>query len=719
MEKTIVLKLNGLSCANCAAKIEAGAGALSCIKAAEINLLNQEMRISCADEAEENEVFSQMEAVVHKYEPDVQVYLKGSNNSGNGSLRAHNHSRVHVHEHGHEHGAEENLLRNKLVPYGTGIALFIAAYALKAEYGGISSFMFICSYLIFGLNVLKTAIKNIVRGQIFDENFLMSISTIGAIAIGELPEAVFVMFFYQIGELFQDMAVDKSRRSIKELMDIRPDYANVERGGAIERIAPDEAKIGDIIVVKPGEKIPLDGHIIAGSAQLDTMALTGESIPRSVSVGDDVLSGSVCMDAVIRIEVTKEFGSSTVVKILEMVENASSKKSRAERFITKFAAVYTPAVVFAAIALAFIPPIVVGGGFTLWIGRALVFLVVSCPCALVLSVPLGFFAGIGEASSKGILVKGSNYISALAGADTVVLDKTGTLTKGSFAVNEILPADGISSGRLLELAAKAEKLSNHPIAKSIVCLYEAEHGQIAADAQSYEELGGLGVIYREGSSVILAGNKRLMDKNGISCPELGGEGSRVYIAENGGYIGAISVADEIKPDSLTAVKKLKAAGIKRVIMLTGDNSETAAAVAGRLSLDGYYAGLLPDQKVERLEEIMKDAKRTIFVGDGINDAPVLARADIGAAMGGLGSDAAIEAADMVIMNDEVSKIAEGISIARGTVAIVNQNIVFALGVKFIVLVLGAFGYASMWAAVFADVGVAFIAVCNSMRKKSR
>lgn len=597
-----------------------------------------------------------------------------------------------------------------------GAAVLVTAVLLSLNNEWLQLALFIISYIIVGGDVVKRAVKNIFKGQIFDENFLMSIATIGAFFIGEYPEGVAVMLFYQVGELFQSYAVGKTRKSIASLMDIRPDYANVKKGDELVKVDPDEVQIGDIIVIKAGEKIPLDGKVIEGSSMIDTSALTGESIPRVVEVGSDILSGCININGVITAEVTKEFGESTVSKILDLVENASSKKSNSEQFITKFARYYTPIVVIIAVFLAIIPPLVIDGAtFSDWIYRALAFLVVSCPCALVISIPLSFFGGIGGASKKGVLVKGSNYLEALAETEIVVFDKTGTLTKGVFNVQEIHP-EGVSKEELLELTAHAESYSNHPISLSLKRAYskEIDNGRIS----DVEEISGHGVIATVDGKKVMAGNIKLMKM--MDIPYFNGEliGTIVRVAVNNKYIGYIVIADEVKEDSAQAIKELKAANIKQTVMLTGDNKSIGSKVAKELGLDKVYTELLPADKVEKLEELFSQKSKKgklAFVGDGINDAPVLARADIGIAMGGLGSDAAIEAADVVIMTDEPSKIATTMKISKKTLKIAHQNIVFAIGIKIIVLILSAFGITTMWAAIFADVGVTIIAVLNAFR----
>lgn len=597
-----------------------------------------------------------------------------------------------------------------------GAAVLATAVLLSLNNEWLQIALFIISYIIVGGDVVKRAVKNIFKGQVFDESFLMSIATIGAFFIGEYPEGVAVMLFYQVGELFQSYAVGKSRKSIASLMDIRPDYANVKKGDELVKVDPDEVQIGDIIVIKAGEKIPLDGKVIEGSSMIDTSALTGESVPREVEVGSDILSGCININGVITAEVTMEFGESTVSKILDLVENASSKKSNSEQFITKFARYYTPVVVIIAVFLAIIPPLVIDGAtFSDWIYRALAFLVVSCPCALVISIPLSFFGGIGGASKKGVLVKGSNYLEALAETEIVVFDKTGTLTKGVFNVQEIHP-EGVSKEELLELTAHAESYSNHPISLSLKRAYskEIDNGRIS----DVEEISGHGVIATVDGKKVMAGNIKLMKM--MDIPYFKGEliGTIVHVAVNNKYIGYIVIADEVKEDSAQAIKELKAANIKQTVMLTGDNKSIGSKVAKELGLDKVYAELLPADKVEKLEELFSQKSKKgklAFVGDGINDAPVLARADIGIAMGGLGSDAAIEAADVVIMTDEPSKIATAMKISKKTLKIAHQNIVFAIGIKIIVLILSAFGITTMWAAIFADVGVTIIAVLNAFR----
>lgn len=595
--------------------------------------------------------------------------------------------------------------------------LFVLALVITFSNEWINNGLFIISYLVVGFEILKKAVRNIFRGKVFDENFLMAVATIGAFAIGEFPEAVAVMLFYQVGELFQSYAVDKSRKSIASLMDIRPDYANIEKDGKVEKVDPDEVKIGDIIIVKTGEKIPLDGVVVEGTSSLDTMALTGESVPRVVKTEDEVLSGCINKDGLLKIRVTKEFGESTVSKILDLVENASSKKSKSENFITKFAKYYTPTVVIIAVLLAFIPPIILKDFsiFSVWLYRALSFLVVSCPCALVISIPLSFFGGIGGASKMGILIKGSNYLEALANTEIVVFDKTGTLTEGIFEVQDIY-AEGIEKDELLRIVAHAENYSNHPIAKSVKKAYNKEIDEKII--KNPQELSGKGIWAKIDEKDILVGNEKLMLEEKIDFKKCDEVGTILYVAIDKKYVGYVLIADKIKQDSSKTIRELKAMNIKETVMLTGDKKEVGEYVAKKLNMDKVYTELLPDGKVEKVEELLKQKSengKLVFVGDGINDAPVLTISDIGVAMGGLGSDAAIEAADIVIMTDETSKISKAINLSKKTMRIVRENIIFAIFVKIAVLVLTAFGASTMWEAVFADVGVSVIAIINALR----
>jgi Cd2+/Zn2+-exporting ATPase len=636
----------------------------------------------------------------------------------------HEHEGAHEHEehaHGHSHEHEELSASVRLVKWITaGIGVVAYATALFAPLPDpYPLLLFAAAYLLIGWTVLLGAIRNISHGQIFDENFLMAIASLGAFAIGEYPEGVAVMLFYQIGETFQDMATDRARDSIASLMDIRPDFANLKTESGLRKVPPEDVDVGALIVVKAGEKIPLDGVVTEGEAALDTVALTGESLPRDVGPGSEVLSGSINTNGLLTVRVTKAYGESTVARILALVESASEHKAPVENFITKFARYYTPAVCGVAAALALIPPLILPDAhFADWIQRALVFLVVSCPCALVISIPLSFFGGIGAASRRGILVKGGNYLEALNSVDMVVFDKTGTLTKGVFKVQRLLPADGVSEAELLQAAAYAEHFSNHPIARSVASAYarDVDEGLLS----DFEELSGRGVRVKCGDLTLAAGNGRLMQELGVTFGETHEAGSVLYIAAGGKYLGALVIADELKEDSAQAMRDLAALGVQQTVMLTGDTPQAAEVVAAQVGVSAFRAGLLPQQKVEEVDRLIKslpEKRRLVFVGDGINDAPVLARADVGIAMGGVGSDAAIEAADVVLMTDEPAKVAEAIRVARKTQRVVMQNIVFALGVKGIILLLGALGLANMWEAVFGDVGVALIAIANAMRVK--
>lgn len=607
-------------------------------------------------------------------------------------------------------------MKKRTIKILIALVIYIIAIVGNFENIWIKDALFIISYLIVGFSILKKAIRNIFRGKVFDENFLMAVATIGAFGVGEFPEAVAVMLFYQIGELFQSYAVDKSRKSISSLMDIRPDYANVIRNNKEEKVDPDDVKIGELIVVKPGEKIPLDGIIAEGTTMLDTKALTGESVPVEVKVNDEVLSGSINESGKILVKVSKEYGESTVSKILDLVENASSKKSKSENFITKFAKYYTPTVVIIAVILAIAPPFIFKGtSFSEWIYRALSFLVVSCPCALVISIPLSFFGGIGGASKMGILIKGSNYLEALASTEIAVFDKTGTLTKGVFEVQKI-ETNNIDKDELLEIAAYAENYSNHPIAKSIKNAYKK---QIDTNRiKDIKEISGHGISVKIDNKNVLIGNEKLMEENKIEYTKSEDIGTILYVAINNKYKGLIIISDEIKEDSLGLIKNLKDLGVKKTVMLTGDKKTVGEAVGEKIGLDEVYTELLPDGKVEKVESLMREKTekgKLVFVGDGINDSPVLAMSDIGIAMGALGSDAAIEAADVVIMTDEPSKIADAIGLSRKTMKIVKENIVFAIFIKVLVLVLTAIGLSTMWEAVFADVGVSIIAIINALR----
>lgn len=699
MEKIFLLK--GLSCPHCSAKIEYEVGRLSGVEAVSLNLINQTLKVS-AIQKYNGDLSEDVTSIVHKHEPDIEVSVV----SGEGESKR-----------SEEKQESSNKLR--ILRLALGAVIFAAGICLSL-FTDINSYiilgMLIVSYITLGCDVVIKAIRNIFKGQVFDENFLMSLSSIGAFIIGEAPEGVAVMLFYQFGELFQDIAVGRSRKSISDLMDIRPDSASVKRGGELVTVAPSEVSIGETIVVKPGEKIPLDGVVLDGESRLDTVALTGESVPKKIKKGDTALSGCINQSGVLTIKVTKGYGESTASKIIDMVENAANKKAPSENFITKFSRYYTPIVVILAAMLAVFPPLIFGGEWADWIHRGFVFLVISCPCALVISIPLAFFGGIGSASRKGVLLKGGNYLETLNSVETVVFDKTGTLTKGVFTVSEISSENGFSSEQVLRLAASAECHSNHPIARSIMGEYGKGVDEKALS--DYTEISGCGISVNENGKTILAGNDKLMKKYSVDFTACKKAGTTVYVAQDGVYAGYILISDKIKKDSIATVSGLKKLGVKNTVMLTGDNREIAKAVANEIGISEYHAELLPNQKVEILEEL--EEKKTpnsavAFVGDGINDAPVLARADIGIAMGGLGSDAAIEAADVVLMTDEPSKLIDAILVAKATKRIVRQNIIFALGVKALFLFLGLFGIAGMWEAVFGDVGVMIIAVLNSMR----
>lgn len=615
---------------------------------------------------------------------------------------------------------QKTMLARIIAAFLIYIPLFAASHkgAMEGLSAPVNFAVFLVPYLVIGWDIVYKAVRGIVNGQVFDENFLMTIATFGAFGVGEYSEAVAVMLFYQVGELFQSYAVSRSRQSIADLMDICPEYANLEKDGELVQTDPDDVEIGDIIVIKPGERVPLDGTVISGESMVDTSALTGESVPRRVETGSEIISGCINESGVLRVEVTKEFDDSTVARILELVENASSKKAQVENFITRFARYYTPAVVAAAALLAVVPPLALGAGFGPWIQRACIFLVISCPCALVISVPLSFFGGIGAASRNGVLVKGSNYLEALAQMDTIVFDKTGTLTKGEFKVTEIRPS-GMSGEELLRLAALAEHYSNHPISFSIRDAYEKAGGRMnLSSIGKNEEISGHGVRTEIDGSVVLAGNGRLMEAERIAYEPCESIGTVVYLARDGVFAGTIVISDTVKEYAAQAIRDLKQAGVKRTVMLTGDRKAVGEAVAEKLGLDEVFTELLPADKVEQVERLLDgqaEGRKLAFVGDGINDAPVLTRADIGIAMGSMGSDAAIEAADVVLMDDDPARISVVVRISRKTLSIVKQNIVFALGVKALVLGLGAFGMANMWEAVFADVGVSVIAILNAMR----
>lgn len=696
MEKIFLLK--GLDCPNCAAKIEKEVGELKGVEKSSVNLMKQTLTVNSEDSFSED-IEKNIKEIVLKYEPEVAVEQWIADN---------------VHNKGEDEEDNKKIIFRFVsgaVLFTIGIIMDILSAPLLVELAFL-----IAAYIILGGSVVIKAAKNIIKGRIFDENFLMSLSTVGAFFIGEYPEAVAVMLFYQVGEYFQELSVKRSRKSISDLMDIRPDTATVIRNGEFITVEPDSISVGEKIIVKSGERIPLDGLITDGESTLDTKALTGEAMPKSVKIGDEVLSGCINQGGVLTVEVTKTFGESTASKIIDLVENASSRKAPTENFITAFARFYTPIVVILAAIIAVVPSLLLGGGWNEWIHRGMVFLVISCPCALVISIPLTFFGGIGAASRHGVLIKGSNYLEALNKVSRVVFDKTGTLTKGDFVVADIIPQNGFNKETILEYAAYAESLSNHPIAQSILSAYGKEPAK--TDITDFKEISGQGISAICKGKNILAGNSTLLVNNNIEFSVSETVGTKVYIAVDGAYAGCILINDEIKKDSEKAIADLKQIGVEKIIMLTGDDEKISKSVAEKLGVDEYYSRLLPQQKVEKLEQIdieKRQNSKLVFVGDGINDAPVLARADIGVAMGGIGTDAAIEAADVVLMTDEPSKIVEAIRIAKETKRIVIQNIVISLTIKIAFLILGAFGIAGMWEAVFGDVGVALIAVLNAMR----
>ncbi|MEZ7717324.1 heavy metal translocating P-type ATPase [Leptotrichia wadei] len=706
-----MLSIEGLDCPNCAAKVERKINTLEGIKEATVDFLGKKI-VVLADEISENELVELIQTEVDKIEDGVKVFVP--------KVQA-----------GESSSEEEDTGKIKKKLLIGGILFVLGIFVPKTLFIPKLA-VFLVSYLVIGGDVLLSAFKNILNGQVFDENFLMAIATIGAFAIGEYPEGVAVMLFYQLGELLQGIAVNNSRKSIVSLMDIRPDYANIKVGEGIKKVSPEEIKVGEIIVVKPGEKVPLDGKIVKGVSTFDTSALTGESLPREAKAGDDVLSGFINKNGLIEIQVAKIFSESTVSKILYLMENAGSKKSKTENFITKFARYYTPVVVITALIVAIFPPLLIQGAtFSDWIYRALIFLVVSCPCALVISIPLGFFGGIGGASRHGILIKGTNYLEVLNNLESVVMDKTGTLTKGIFKVTEVNAENNIkindfennktelTKPLLLKYAAHIEKFSNHPIAQSIVAEYENSVSKVDENVvKDFEEISGFGIKVNINNHQFLAGNSKLMNLENITFDKKENLGTAIYLAADGKYIGNILISDEVKEDSARAIKGMKENGVKEIVMLTGDNEAIGKNIAEKLGIDKVFTELLPNEKVEKLEEIYKTKSKkgkVAFVGDGINDAPVLARADLGIAMGGAGSDAAIEAADVVIMNDEPSKIVTAIKIAKKTKEIVWQNITVAFAIKIVVMALGLFGDATMWEAVFADVGVALLAVLNATR----
>ena len=686
----ILFLLKGLNCANCAMKIQDKIKTLVEVSYVNLDVLSSKLTLKVS-KAAVGEIAAKVNSIVKTYEPEVEV-IRLERNKVQTNIEL----------------MDKKDLTKLII---SASCFFVAMVFNLPDY--IKYFLLLTSYLISGAEVIIKAIKNIKNGQIFDENFLMSIATFGAIAIKQYPEAVAVMLFYSVGEFFQDLSVNRSRKSILGLMDIKSDYANLKMGNKIEKVNPEKVNAGDIILVKPGERIPLDGIVIKGHSSVDTSALTGEPVPRDVKETDQVLGGFINKNGILMIEVSRVFQESTVSKILSLVENASSRKSITENLITKFAKVYTPLVVILAVILAFAVPALLGESYSKWIYRSLVFLVVSCPCALVLSVPLSFFTGIGLASKNGILIKGTNYLEALTTADAVVFDKTGTLTKGAFKVTEVNPALNFTQELLMKYAAYAESLSNHPIANSIVSAYGQDIPR--EDSKNYTEIPGLGVSAEVFEKKVVLGNSKILEKFKIEYEIFEERGTTVYLGVDGLYAGNIVISDEVKEDSKNSMAELKKLGIKNIVMLTGDVKKSAELIAKELGINEYYYGLLPDEKVYQLEKIQMNNKKTIFVGDGINDAPVLARADVGIAMGALGSDAAVEAADVVLMTDEPSKVAKCIQIAKKTKSVVWQNIAFIMMVKAVVLILGALGLATIWAAVFADVGVTIIAVLNSLR----
>lgn len=738
----IRLILNGLDCANCANKIETKVNKINGVKEATVNFSTTLLIAEIKEESLKDEIINEIKSIVKKLEPDVKVeeklnntVIKNTTSECKGSCCSTSFENGEVkkctektkinknetHNHTHSNGLSENnagvieyIKENIMLIIGT--LIYLVALAYNGNNNSVSIILFIASYLVIGGDVILTALKNITNGEIFDENFLMSIATIGAFFIGEYPEAVAVMLFYQIGEVFQGYAVNKSRKSISSLMNIRADYANVLRSNNEVKVSPEDVSLNEVILIKPGERVPLDGVVLSGESFLDTSALTGESVPREIKVGDEILSGEINNSGVLKVRVTKEYGESTVARILELVENASNKKAPTEKFITKFSKIYTPIVVLVAVLVAIIPPIFIKGAvFSEWLYKALSLLVVSCPCALVVSIPLGFFSGIGAASKKGVLVKGGNYLEALKESEIIVFDKTGTLTKGVFKVTSI-NAKNISKDELLEITALGEANSNHPIAVSIAEAYGKKINK--NEIESYKEVAGHGVEAIIRGKNVLLGNSKLMIKNNIFYDKVNTIGTIVHIAINSEYKGNIIISDEIKENVKEEIVELKNVGIKKTVMLTGDSKEVAEKVANDIGIDEVYSELLPSDKVNKLEEVLNKKVgngKVLFVGDGINDAPVLARADIGIAMGGVGSDAAIEAADVVLMKDKIESISDAIRISRKTNKILWQNIIFSLFIKVVVMILVVAGLTNMWAAVFADVGVTLLAVLNSMR----
>ncbi len=735
--KTQQIQVNGMDCTSCKMKIEGSLERLRGVTEASVTVATGRLVVSYdPEQVSEETIKERVKSLGYTIEVEkssasqISQTLTKAHNHNHDQAKGHSHEADHAHnnhdeddgsDHGHRQGTGEFNLKAELFPVLGIVVLLGLGMAFEkplhdTPYGLGEYVVFIPAYLMSGWTVLKAAGRNILRGQVFDENFLMTIATVGAIAIHQLPEAVAVMLFFRVGELFQEYSVGRSRRSIKALLEIRPDAANLKVNGEVKPVSPESVNVGDLILVRPGEKVPLDGEIIAGNSQVDTSALTGESVPRLVKSGEPILAGMINKTGVLTIRVTKRFGESSIAKVLDMVENATSKKAETEKFITRFARYYTPFVVVLSLAVALLPPLLIPGATRLeWVYRALILLVISCPCGLVISIPLGYFGGVGGAAKRGILIKGSIFLDTLTAVKTVVFDKTGTLTKGVFKVTQIVSKNGFLESELLALAAQAESQSTHPVAQSILDAYGRKVDD--SDITDYEEIAGQGIRAKVQNRLILAGNDRLLHRENIDHDTCDVTGTVVHLAVDGRYAGYILIADEIKDDAVQAIRDLKKVGVERTVMLTGDNEIVAKRIAGQLGLDAYFAELLPEDKVGVLEQLLSQSGKgkVVFVGDGINDAPVIARADVGMAMGGLGSDAAIETADVVLMTDAPSKVAEAIQVARKTRKIVVQNIVFALAVKAIFILLGTIGFATLWEAVFADVGVALLAILNAGR----
>lgn len=729
--KTQQMQVGGMDCTSCKMKIEGSLERLKGVAEASVTVATGRLTVTYnPEQVSEATIQERIKALGYTLgDPKSSAPLKVREHDRS-HAEGHSHEEGHTdHEHDeeegqdreHSHGSGEFNLKKELPPVLIAIAFFAIAILFEeplhnTPYNLAEFAVIIPAYLLSGWTVLKTAGRNILRGQIFDENFLMTIATLGALAIHQLPEAVAVMLFFRVGELFQEYSVGRSRRSIKALLEVRPDTANLKRNGTVQQVSPETVKVGDLILVKPGEKVPLDGEILEGTSQVDTSALTGESVPRTVKPGDPILAGMINQSGVLTIRVTKLFGESSIAKVLDLVENASSKKASTEKFITQFARYYTPVVVFLSLAIALLPPLIIpGADRSDWVYRALVLLVISCPCGLVISIPLGYFGGIGGAAKRGILVKGSSFLDSLTAVKTVVFDKTGTLTQGTFKVTQVVTRNGFSESELLMLAAKAESHSNHPVAQSIREAYAQPIAE--SEVTDYEEIAGHGIRATVQNQVVIAGNDRLLHREKIDHDTCDVAGTVVHLAVDGRYAGYILIADQIKEDAAQAVRDLKRMGVEKTVMLTGDNQMVAQSVARHLGLDAFVAELLPEGKVDEIEKLLDRSGKVklAFVGDGINDAPVIARADVGMAMGGLGSDAAIETADVVLMTDAPSKVAEAIEVARKTRQIVVQNIIVALTIKVIFIALGAIGVATLWEAVFADVGVALLAILNATR----